>query len=304
MQDCKNADPLWNDLKIYNAVVCEGSLSGASRRLNISHSTVCRRISRLEDIVGVPLIRRRSNGIAFTKDGEQLGGFVREMDERANDIMFWIKQKKDDLAGVLSLSCCDIALQSLSRIVGDLSVSNPGIQFDIKVSAMNVDLRLANTDLAIRATTSPDESLVGVKLSHFQFQLAKCAGVNSPSHANWICLNDAFSHLPAERWLGELKSESQSQIKVDSYMSAAELIRTGTGIGLLPDFVVENDPYLEAIDVEETLPTWDLWLVYHRSQINNGLVKAFTNHLKSHWCENQSIPLPPEVSSTDLSWQK
>ncbi|MGF1769043.1 LysR family transcriptional regulator [Enterovibrio makurazakiensis] len=288
MHNCKNADPLWNDLKIYHAVVSEGSLSGASRSLNISHSTVCRRVSRLEGMVGVPLIRRRANGISFTKDGQQLAAFVKEMDDRANDILFWIKQKKEDLAGALSLSCCDISLPSVSTIVGDLSVSHPEIQFDIKVSAMNADLRLANTDLAIRATNSPDESLVGVKLSHFHFQVAKRVGCLSETKANWVCLNDSFAHLPAERWFGERRVQCQTSIRVDSYMSAAELIRKGTGIGLLPEFVISSDPQLEIVDVDTPLPTWNLWLVYHRSQINNGLVKAFTQHLKQHWSSSVS----------------
>ncbi|MDD1780210.1 LysR family transcriptional regulator [Enterovibrio sp. ZSDZ35] len=297
MRNCKNADPLWNDLKIYHAVVNEGSLSGASRRLSISHSTVCRRISRLEDIVGVPLIRRRPNGIIFTKDGQQLGAFVKEMDDRANDILFWIKQKKEDLAGALSLSCCDISLASVSEIVGDLSASHPDVQFDIKVSAMNADLRLASTDLAIRATNSPDESLVGVKLSHFQFQVAKRVGLENDANTNWICLNDSFAHLPAERWLGQKRLQCQTSISVDSYMSAAALIRSGTGIGLLPEFVVENDPFLEVINVDAPLPTWNLWLVYHRSQINNGLVKAFTHHLKQYWSSNAPLLAIPKTRS-------
>ncbi|MCL2912272.1 LysR family transcriptional regulator [Shewanella corallii] len=292
MSDCNNAELNWDDLRIFNAVVSAGTLSGASAHLKISHSQVCRRISRLESVVGVPLIRRTANRITLTTDGEQLSHFAAQMEEQHNQIQFWIKQKQLAQSGNLTINCCDIALPTLSVIVGKLNSANPDIRFDIKVSPVHEDLRLAHTDMAIRATNSPDESLVAIRLNDFTLVPAKSKHA-SPQPDTWIGLNSTFSHLPAERWQGALKHRCHNQIKVDCYMAAAQVIRSGAGIGLLPDFIVEDDVELQSIPSTDPLPSWTLWLVYHGSQINNALVQTFARQLKQQWSKTMEGSLNP-----------
>lgn len=59
-------------LRVFAAVADEGSFTGAARRLYISHSTVSRTITALEEELGVCLVERDNRFIALTKAGETL----------------------------------------------------------------------------------------------------------------------------------------------------------------------------------------------------------------------------------------
>ena len=53
-----HAQPSWDDLRIFLAVVAHGSLNSAGRALGQSQPTVARRMRVLEDLLGVALFER------------------------------------------------------------------------------------------------------------------------------------------------------------------------------------------------------------------------------------------------------
>lgn len=59
-------------LRVFAAVADEGSFTGAARWLYISHSTVSRTVTALEEELGVRLVERDNRFIALTKAGETL----------------------------------------------------------------------------------------------------------------------------------------------------------------------------------------------------------------------------------------
>lgn len=61
-----------SELRIFTAAARSGSFSAAAERLYISHSTVSRAVSALEDELGAPLFTRGSRGVALTPAGKTL----------------------------------------------------------------------------------------------------------------------------------------------------------------------------------------------------------------------------------------
>ena len=59
-------------LRVFAAVADEGSFTGAARRLYISHSTVSRTVTALEEELGVRLFERSSREFRLTEAGEAL----------------------------------------------------------------------------------------------------------------------------------------------------------------------------------------------------------------------------------------
>lgn len=59
-------------LRVFAAVADEGSFTGAARRLYISHSTVSRTVTALEEELGVRLVERDNRFIALTNAGAVL----------------------------------------------------------------------------------------------------------------------------------------------------------------------------------------------------------------------------------------
>lgn len=59
-------------LRIFTAVADEGSFTGAAQRLYISHSTVSRAVSALEEELGVRLVERDNRFLGLTGAGGTL----------------------------------------------------------------------------------------------------------------------------------------------------------------------------------------------------------------------------------------
>lgn len=64
--------PRWDDLQAFLAVARAGRLTAAARRLGIEHTTLSRRIARLEADLGLPLFDRGPTGYDLTLDGHSL----------------------------------------------------------------------------------------------------------------------------------------------------------------------------------------------------------------------------------------
>lgn len=73
-------------LRIFTAVADEGSFTGAAQRLYISHSTVSRAVSALEEELGVRLVERDNRFLGLTGAGGTLleeANRILEMSENA-----------------------------------------------------------------------------------------------------------------------------------------------------------------------------------------------------------------------------
>ena len=62
----------WDRLRIFLLVANEGSLTDASKRLNLSQSSISRQIKKLEDSLQIVLFHRHPRGLLLTEQGELL----------------------------------------------------------------------------------------------------------------------------------------------------------------------------------------------------------------------------------------
>lgn len=70
--------PSLNALRTLEAVQETGSISGAARRLLVSHSAVSHQIKILQDWVGSPLIMRKGRSVVLTPAGQSLANVVHQ----------------------------------------------------------------------------------------------------------------------------------------------------------------------------------------------------------------------------------
>ena len=90
-------------LRHFTAAAEAGSFSAAARSLYISHSTICRSVSALEEELGVRLFERSSRDFRLTEAGEALLPQAQELLDAAEDIkigMTTLKQSNINEAGV------------------------------------------------------------------------------------------------------------------------------------------------------------------------------------------------------------
>ena len=73
----------WDDIRLFLELAREGSLSAAARRLKVDHSTVARRIAKLEKDLGLRLFDRLARGYVLTDEGETLRLSAERMEAEA-----------------------------------------------------------------------------------------------------------------------------------------------------------------------------------------------------------------------------
>ena len=76
----------WDDLRIFLEVARQGSVHAASKRLKLDHSTVTRRIGKLESLLSVKLLDRSRKGIAVREEAQALLKHIEQMDMHANSL--------------------------------------------------------------------------------------------------------------------------------------------------------------------------------------------------------------------------
>ena len=70
----------WGNLEYFISCANHGTLSGCAKEMGVNHSTVSRKIEKLEKELAVKLFERRSSGYALTSHGKDLYKEVQKID--------------------------------------------------------------------------------------------------------------------------------------------------------------------------------------------------------------------------------
>jgi DNA-binding transcriptional LysR family regulator len=123
-----------NHLRIFHAVLEQGSITGAAQALKISQPAVSRQLAEFESALGTRLVDRLARGIRPTAAGEVLG-------ERARKIFAEEKSAEHDLGELLGLHRGRLAIGAsttvgsylVPQVLGDFVKRHPGITLDLQI---------------------------------------------------------------------------------------------------------------------------------------------------------------------------
>lgn len=141
-------------------------MSAAGREMKLSPAVVSKRISLLEDRLGVRLFQRTTRQLALTETGE--GFFKRVVDilnlvEEAED---FVNRRNKEPTELLRITAPPrFSKQHIAPHLPEFSERYPEIELDFKVNDEIVDIVGEGYDLAIRIAELKDSSLVARKLA-------------------------------------------------------------------------------------------------------------------------------------------
>jgi DNA-binding transcriptional LysR family regulator len=161
-----------NDVVCLAEVVATGSFSAAARRLAVPKSTVSRRIARLEKDLGVRLLQRTTRKLGLTDAGEvyyhHCSRALSLLDEGQRSVV----GMQQAPSGTLRLTAPpDLAQPLVGEIIAEFGEQHPDVHVVAEMTTRMVDLVSEGFDLAIRAGTLADSSLVARRLALFGIQL-------------------------------------------------------------------------------------------------------------------------------------
>lgn len=264
------------DLNLVTAfvrVVEQQSFTSAAKSLGLPKSSVSRRVTELEEELGVQLLHRTTRKLALTEAGrsyfEQAERALTELQAAAESATGMDTEAR----GVVRVTApVDIGVMGLADIITEFVREYPDIHVDLSLSSKVVDLVEEGFDIGIRAGRSHDSSLVARRLGNAALGLYA-----SPDYlktrgrpetlaelANHDCVLFRGKHGKALWRLdgpeGEPSSiEVRGRVNVDDMLFVRQAVGVGLGIGLLPTIVIATCKRVGSLDpVERILPEFSM----------------------------------------------
>lgn len=138
-------------LRVLLAVLDHGGMTKAAQRLNMGQSAVSRKVQRLEDRVGRPLLIRDGHTLRPTRDARSLLADARAMVEMHDRSV--ARLESSDVTGTVRLSCNgEVETDKIAALIGSFKHKHPGatVEFVLDHSGRLVDwVDSGEVDLAV-----------------------------------------------------------------------------------------------------------------------------------------------------------
>lgn len=300
-----------NEIAIYIKIVETGSFTKAAQSLNMPKSTVSLRLSELEKRLGVSLIKRTTRKLFVTDEGRIFYEQARAGLEQVRVALDEIAKGVSEPRGVLRITApVDLGTVIVPRILEKYIKQYPQVQVEVYFSDRRMNLVGEGFDLAIRAGTLKDSSLIAKKVGEVYFapfasqSYANKKGVpSSPKDLkNFECLQ--FTSVSRDRWnlvngRQSVEIAINSKLEVNDLNVLKTLVGRGLGIGLLPTYMcgaeVKSGQFVRLLDKWKTEMS-PIHIVYPASknispkvrsfvQLGSELVSEYLNDIEQEMCD-------------------
>ncbi len=285
----------WDKLRIFHAVAEAGSFTHAGEKLNLSQSAVSRQISTLEESLGVTLFHRHARGLLLTEQGEMMHKASKEIFARLSMIEGRILDSRKLPEGPLRITVAEfIGSTWLAPKLKKLRKEHPEIQLTILLDDRIYNLGMREADAAIRLHKPEQPDLIQRQLATLNFHL--CASKNYlENHDLPDSVRDLKKHtligypddVPAPfadpNWLfriaGVDPEEDYNLVMMNSMYGIYQMVKQGTGIAALPDYLTHQDEDMEIILPDVERPGVDMYFVYPEERRHSQRIGIFRDFL-------------------------
>jgi len=266
----------WDDQRIFLAVLEEGSLSGAARRLGVSHPTVRSRLEGLEAALGTVLFTRSVNGLTPTEAAEALREPARTMAMASDMFVRHAASPPGRIAGLVRISVPEfMGIEVVPRMLKRLRDLHPDIRIELSLSNAQANLLAQEVDVAVRTVAPKQEALVARKVA--SIPLGFFASVDylerrgAPRTIAELAAHDMIgpdrnpSDLAFLAQLGPPLASTDFVLRTDSHPAQLAAARAGIGIAIAQVPVGLRDPGLRRVLPDFTAVMLDTWIVTHEN---------------------------------------
>lgn len=160
-------------LRLYIAVLDQGSFSEVARREAMSPSTVSRVISQLEQALQTQLLYRNTRAVSPTESGKLLAGHARQVLTQLDLATLDLQEQDSEPGGLVRINAPVVFGQRhLAPWLHELSTRYPRLHIELMQTDDFVDPLQDSVDLLIRIGVMADSTLQARTLGHQTFRLA------------------------------------------------------------------------------------------------------------------------------------
>jgi DNA-binding transcriptional LysR family regulator len=282
----------WDDLRIFLEVARQGSVQAAAKRLKLDHSTVTRRIGKLESLLAVKLLDRGRTGITLRPEAQALLKHVEQMDLHAGSL-------QDAVTGAVSTQAVRIATMEglasmyLARCLPSLAQFAPNVKIELVSIPQTVDLTRKEADIFLSFFNPKARGLKSTLFGRVSLFLYCSPGYlrrhgvptgrKDLQKHEFVGYIDDLLAIHAVRWLDEVIAKPTMSFHSNSIIAQCNAAVAGIGIVLLPTFVAAGVAGLQRILPDITVRR-EIWVSIRAEQSHlarNKSVIAFLKHIFS-----------------------
>jgi len=278
-------DPDWNLHRTFLAVIEEGSLSGAARRLGLTQPTTARHIDALEAAVGAELFLRSQRGMIPTDMAQALRPYAETLASTAAALMREASGAEGAVRGAVRVSASEIiGVEHLPPILTRLRRRHPDLVVELVVSNLVDDLLQRGADIAVRNVEPTQDALVARRMPAVELGLhARADYLAQRGTPRTIADLSAHDLIGFDRETPAIRAilrrypgfgREAYALRADSDLAQLAAIRAGFGIGLCQTPMGSRDPDLVRILADAVSIELGVWIVMHEDLRKSARCRA------------------------------
>ncbi|EAR49506.1 transcriptional regulator, LysR family protein [Oceanicola granulosus HTCC2516] len=291
----------WDKLRIFHAVADAGSLTAAGDTLHLSQSAVSRQIRALEESLNTTLFHRHARGLILTEQGELLFDATRSMNKRLEAAAARIRDSEEEVFGELKVTTT-IGFGTLwlaPRLV-KLYEKFPDLKIDLMLEERVLDLPMREADVAIRMKEPSQADLIRKRLMSVHMRLYASADylegrapineMDDLREHRLVCQNPGSAQVSASASLTQslLSHDLHSLLTVNNYFGVLQAVNNHLGVGVLPNYVVEDFPNLVRVLPEVESAEVPVFLAYPEELRQSKRIAAFRDFVQEEIIAHRS----------------
>lgn len=278
----------WDKLRIFHAVADAGSLTHAGDTLNLSQSAVSRQIRALETSLNTTLFHRHARGLILTEQGELLFDATSAMIKRLDAAAARIRDSEEEVFGELRVTTTTgFGSLWLAPRLPKLYEQYPDLKIDLMLEERVLDLPMREADVAIRMKEPSQADLIRKRLMTVKMRLYATpeylAERGTPEEMadmaghRLICQKISSTQVSASATLVRhlMTYDIRSLLTVNNYFGVLQGVINNLGIGILPDYVVQDFPTLVPVLPEGDTGDVPVFLAYPEELRHSKRIEVF-----------------------------
>ena len=284
--------PEWTDLRFFLELARAGTLSGASRRLEVEHTTVARRIDRLEAQLGTTLFDRSREGYELTEMGQALLPHAEAMESAALAATEQLSGNEVSVHGVVRLGVPELfAVRVVAPLMVKMLQTHPELSVDLLVLPRFANLANREADLGVMLDPPTTGRYMIARLATFRSYLYAAPSYLA-RHPPIRIQADLAQHdfvdyvqdrlaSPELNYLSDLGFTPRRRLCCTGLPAQIEAAAAGMGLVMAPPYAVQEDTRLVPV-LGDFYAERSFWMVAPTDLYRLQRVKSVWNLLREY----------------------
>lgn len=287
----------WDKLRIFHAAAEAGSFTHAGDALRMSQSAVSRQVSALERDLGIALFHRHARGLVLTEQGDMLYRTATEVLNKLQTAETLLSDTTTKPTGELRITApIGLGTVWVTQRLREFMELYPDIRVEVILNDDQIDISMREADVAIW-TREPEQAdlirrpLFTMRVRAFaSTQYVRKFGApqsldDLDNHRFVSYSGTPAQHLSVIRWLETAgrngKEPRIPAFRANSVVALKYAIRSGIGVGLIPDYLTEEETDLVTVLNDVQLPKIPIIFVYPEELRTSKKVQVLRDFLVS-----------------------